>query len=229
MKVEQTNIQSNTLLSDRAAFRGFKPDVKTHTFILQAAFSVALRLYFAQVLRTLELQQSALSLQLPQRGLDSLSAVHLSKGRDHKQRERDELPTFSCIRPSLRKRLPRYLILWPAFLNGWWHSWGERESFSEESTYKWVNLTFYSPVITRCEYALPDVAFLLIYKRKRFNFPFTHISFPNATRELLLTCTGNRYRHWYKTDTDETSLIKYECAQRQLCRMGCYFLLWKRN
>lgn len=56
-----------------------KLNMKMLTFILQTAFSVRLNLHFTQVLGTLVLQQSSLSLQLPQRGLDSLSAIHLTR------------------------------------------------------------------------------------------------------------------------------------------------------
>lgn len=52
--------------------------MKMLTFVLQAAFSVSLNLHLTQVLCTLVLQQSSLSLQLSQRGLDSLSATHLT-------------------------------------------------------------------------------------------------------------------------------------------------------
>lgn len=47
------------------------------TFVLQAAFSVTFNLHLAQVLGALVLQQSSLSLQLPERGLDFLPAAHL--------------------------------------------------------------------------------------------------------------------------------------------------------
>lgn len=50
---------------------------QTLTFVLQAAFSVSFDLHLAQVLGALVLQQSSLSLQLPQRCLDFLPAAHL--------------------------------------------------------------------------------------------------------------------------------------------------------
>lgn len=56
----------------------FRQDIsQVLTFVLQAPFSVSFNLHLAQLLGALVLQQSSLSLQLPQRCLDFLPATHL--------------------------------------------------------------------------------------------------------------------------------------------------------